>query len=175
VQGPEAPGIGAFGAFPDLEHPVADTQPVPLAGKLRLEYQVIPSRAKLHEEGNAPRPFFQIPLQPGGSGSAAELCPPAPPSGMAPALSYFDSVPSYPIYRSVCFVDTAGPPPGKIFFQRFRFSNAGFALAFNIFEKLVDPFCCFFVLPLPVNIIFPGIIKPVSPKNIPACLRSTLF
>jgi hypothetical protein len=72
---------------------------------------------------------------------------------MSPALGYFDGVPPNPIHQAVFFIDSAGPPPGKVSSEGFRFPQTGVTAALNVFEKLVNFVCHFFVVGLPIEVL----------------------
>ena len=82
-------------------------------------------------------------------------------SVMSFAMCDVDAVIFHMVDQPVFIIDTAAVLTLKIALEEFGFSDTFSApIAFNIFNKLVDTFYCFFVLNLPIEIIFPGIIRP---------------
>jgi len=76
------------------------------------------------------------------------------------ALGDFDAVFDDSVHRSVCVVDSPAPVALLVMFERLRFADAPVPVAVNILNKLIDAAECFFVLRLPVQIIFPCFVGP---------------
>lgn len=78
------------------------------------------------------------------------------------------------IYEAVGVVDAARPQACQIGFEWFGFANAGEGFALNVFDEQVDAFQGFFVLPLPVKVVLPGVVgkgnQAFSHRQVPAPL-----
>ncbi len=80
-------------------------------------------------------------------------------SVMIPNHCYKNRIFSGPVDKSVFVVDAARPVAGEAVFEGFRLSGSGERVAHDLMDKPVDAFEHLFVGLLPVEVVFPGMLR----------------
>src|SRR5580704_9763856 len=87
---------------------------------------------------------------------------------MVPALDdlqQFGVAAGDPVYEPVLAGDAAGPPAGEAVLQRLRLAEPLEGIAADVTDEVVDALQDFRIVPLPVDIVFPGFVRPQKPHS----------
>ena len=64
------------------------------------------------------------------------------------------------VYETVFVVDMPRPPTGHVATKLFWMPDAVIRIAVDVLDEMIEPFKDFFVLCLPVQVVFPGSVSP---------------